>query len=440
MVRASLYDVRAATRLREFSGRYVAGDIPRLSQAFGGMTAAALHAHPPPLATRPHPEVKRLFDSGISHVRRSLEGADAAIADFERAAKIDPESAWPSAGLTEAWCSKFQLTRKEQWLDKARESLAHAELRDPDNPAVRLASARLNRLLAMYESAIADYVRVTELDSSNPQPYVGLAITYLSAQRPLDSINAFNRALELKPDYFLAHLELGHLYHRQALHQAAWKHLTRASELSPKSSKVHSSLGALYVDMARYAEAEATLRKSIDLEPSEAAEIDLGAALAMQHRDEEAIVWYLQALKRGSTSTVLLVNLGDSYRRTRQSHKAQKAWSQGLAATRKALLANPYDAGARAYSGYLCSRLGDRIEGEQQTLQALQFAPSDAKVKRRVILTLELLGRRDQVIELLRTARPDMLKEIHAHPDLDNLRADPRYRTIHESVANKETQ
>jgi serine/threonine-protein kinase len=431
VVSARIYDARRLHRIREFSARYGDHEIRRLPRALMGMAAAAFHTVPMPGAMPVNSEVKRLCDRGISLVRRSLESADQAVAEFEAAGRIDPDAAGPFAGLCEAYCSKYQLTREQQWLEKARDALAQAEVREPDTAAVRLAAARLNRLLTLSELAISDYLRVTELEPANPQAYVGLALTYMSARRNLDAIGAFNKAIELKPDYFIAHLELGHLHHRQGRHGEAEKHLLKASELEPGSSKAHSSLGAVYVDMERYVEAESALRRSMALQPSEAALIDLGAALSLQGRDAEAIRLYEEALSLGSETTVLLVNLGDSYRRTHSPLRAQNAYRRGLAVAYRELSANPNDGGARAYAGYFSARLGDRVAAERETAQVLRLSPEDVKVRSRAVLTLECLLRREKAIELLLDAPPDLLKELDSHPDLADLRADPRYREIY---------
>jgi serine/threonine-protein kinase len=427
---AGIYDAHSLHKIREFSAKYPPEDVPRLARALVGMAAAAFHSIPAERTDRAQNEVTRLCERGIGLVRRSLESADQAVAEFKSAIALDAAAGCPFSGLAEAYCSKYQLTRRQQWLEAAAESLAQAEIREPDTAPVRLASARLSRLLGQYEKAIGDYIRVTELDSNNAQAHVGLALTYMTTQRNLDAIAAFEKALELNPKSFLARLELGHLHHRQGRHNEAKTHLVKAVEIDPASSKAHSSLGALYVDMGEYTDAEAALRQSIQLEESDAALIDLGAALSMQGRDPEAIEYYERALAAGSEMPVLFVNLADAYRRIPQPRKARASYRRALAAAHTELVANPNDAGARAYVGYLNARLGDRAAAEREMAQAFQLSPADAKVRRRTILTLECLGQRDKALDILRGVPPGMLKEIDAHPDLGDLRADERYQAI----------
>jgi serine/threonine-protein kinase len=430
-ISAKIDDAQQLHRIRDFSASYDSVDLGGLHRALAGMAAAAFHAVPAAPAKKTNPEAKLRYDRGLALVRRSLEGADQAVAEFDAASNLDRNAAYPFAGLAEAYCSKYQLTRDRGWLEKARDALGQAEIREPDIAPVRLAAARLNRLQTLYEPATRDYLRATELEPANPQAFVGLALTYTLERRNLDAIGAFNKAIELKPDYFIAHLELGHLQHRQGRYSEAEKHLRKAVEIDPASSKAHSSLGAVQVDMKRYADAEVALRRSISLERSTAALIDLGVALTLQGNDTEAIRFYEEALASGPATMVLLANFGDSCRRARFPARAQRAYRRGFIVASQELITNPDGNAARAFAAYFNARLGDRMSAEREAGYALRLAAGDAKVKLRTVLTFECLGIREQAVEALRDAPPDLLKEVERHPDLGALRADSRFQQLH---------
>jgi Flp pilus assembly protein TadD len=75
----------------------------------------------------------------------------------------------------------------------------------------------------------------------------------------------FQKELQVNPDDFLSHAQLGYVALSQHRLQDAERDLTRAAELNPNDADVFMSLGQLYVETGRSEEAESALRKSIAL-------------------------------------------------------------------------------------------------------------------------------------------------------------------------------
>ena len=70
------------------------------------------------------------------------------------------------------------------------------------------------------------------------------------------------------------------------------------------------------------------------------------------------------------------------------------------------------------------TRLFDEIR------QALQLSPGDNKVIRIAVLTYEALGQREQAIQVLSGATPELLQELDRQPDLADFRQDLRFKQV----------
>ena len=73
---------------------------------------------------------------------------DQALAAFQSAAQLDPDSALPFAGLAEAQRRKSSLTRLPVWRAQAMASWAQAELRNPDCAEVHRIAPRAGKRAA----------------------------------------------------------------------------------------------------------------------------------------------------------------------------------------------------------------------------------------------------------------------------------------------------
>ena len=79
---------------------------------------------------------------------------------------------------------------------------------------------------------------------------------------------------------------------------------------------------------------------------------------------------------------------------------------------------------------YFAARLGDSIRAEDEISQALQLSPSDNKVIRMAVLAYEAMGQRDQAIQVLSGATPELFEELDRQPDLADFRQDTRFKQV----------
>jgi TolB-like protein/Tfp pilus assembly protein PilF len=213
------------------------------------------------------------------------------------------------------------------------------------------------------------------------------------------SISEFERAIELNPNYAMAH------------HWLSWGPLTalgqvdraiaegkRAVELDPLSLINNADLGGnVYFNSRRYDEAIAQLRKTIEIDPRfYIAHYYLGQAFQLKGQLSEAITEYQKAVDLDDDPEALAY-LGQAYARAGQRDEAQNI-----------LARLTEEAKSRYVSGYSMALMFMGLGDKEQAIDALERAYQEG-------------------------AGNDLFT-IKVDPMLDDLRGQPRFEALAEKV------
>jgi superkiller protein 3 len=381
------------------------------------------------------------YAQGVSALRAGGPRIDDAIHYLEEAARLESASALPHAALADALVSKWQRTRDPAWLRRAEQSLAVAASRDPDAVQVRVASGRLHRESGRREMALAEFKRAIQLDETNVNAWIGLALTYDAGNQKAEAATAFQRAVEIQPDYYLPHQEFGNFYFRLGNHRRAEHHYKLAIAAAPGNPGPYTNLAAVYIELGLFADAEPLLRRALDLEETRAALTNLGVALNYQRRDREALEYHRRALRKEQPTVAVMVNIGDSCRRLAMAADAADAYRAGLQIADADVLKDPSSALPRAYVAYFMARLASPDAAIRELDQALRLASADRGVIRRAVMTFEALGQRKRTLSVLAGAPASLLDELSRHPDLTSVAQDPEFQRMRrEAHGNGGTQ
>ena len=121
-------------------------------------------------------------------------------------------------------------------------------------------------------------------------------------------------AVKKKPDYALAHCNLGVAYDSLGRHREAIEALKQAIRLQPDFALAHYNLGVAYGILGRHREAVEAYQQAIRLQPDYAlAHCGLGAVYDSLGRRREAIEAYQQAIRLQPDYALAHYNLGLSY-------------------------------------------------------------------------------------------------------------------------------
>ena len=111
------------------------------------------------------------------------------------------------------------------------------------------------------------------------------------------AIEAFIRAMELKPDYAEAYNNLGLAYSKRGQNEESVKYFQKALELDPQMGEVYNNLGFLFHTTSHY---------------------------------DRAVEMFNRSLQTGADQAIAFTNLGNSFYQLKQNDKAVAAWKKAL--------------------------------------------------------------------------------------------------------------
>jgi tetratricopeptide (TPR) repeat protein len=174
------------------------------------------------------------------------------------------------------------------------------------------------------------------------------------------AIEAYQKAIELDPDYYGGYHGLGVLYYYHGNYPEAVRQFQKSIERAPGLFDEYTNLGAALDELGRDTEAEKALLTSLKLRETPDALNNMGAMRAYQKRDVEAIAYYKRAVALDPSSYISVENLADSNRRLGRVRDANAAYRQAMDLALATLKENPRLGYPRGYVAYIAARLGDR--------------------------------------------------------------------------------
>ncbi len=426
----AVIDLATQAPLREFTGRYSPATVGNMPAALAGAVSLALGLHGPAIPETISPQATPAYDRGLYQLRKDEDSFEEAITSFGEAARIDPRSPLPLAGLVEAKVMKIEQTDKPGILEDAHRDLEAAESLSPDSPRVRLAAGQLKKTAGQYEEALDDYRSVLAGDPQDADALRRIAEVYDKLKMPAQAIAAYQKAIELDPDYYAGYHGLGVFYYNHGDYAQAAEQFQKSIERAPGLFDEYTNLGAALDDLGREAEAEKALLTSLKVHETPRALNSMGVVRAYQNKDDEAVSYFKRAVAMDPAEYVYLENLADAERRLGRQHDANTAYRKAMDIALSALEQDPRKGYDRGFVAYTSARLGDRKRAENEIAQALQMSRGETKVIRNAVLTYEALGQRDRAIQLLKGAKPELLQEIARNPDLSEFRNDSRFKQL----------
>jgi tetratricopeptide (TPR) repeat protein len=201
--------------------------------------------------------------------------------------------------------------------EAAVDLLARAIEVAPNFVAAHYALGTVHQALGNRWKAAAQYRASTQLDPTYPEPLKALGDLFISAPRRLfdQAIEAYGKALELRPFYAEAHVGLGDARAAKGDVDGAVKAYQQALLHNPLNPRVHVSLGRIYyVEKGLYYEAVTAYKRAIELDPLFVdARMGLGEVYEDKGLYQEAIGEYRTVVEQDARNTGALYNLALVY-------------------------------------------------------------------------------------------------------------------------------
>jgi tetratricopeptide (TPR) repeat protein len=208
-----------------------------------------------------------------------------------------------------------------------------------------------------------------------PGGYNNLANAYSKEGKVDQAIETVKMAIQLRPDYGIAHFTLGNFYAKLGRFDLAQTHFEETIRLYPNYAEGHSNFGSLLAQQGDVEGAIREFRKAIDLNRSLGEpRLNLGVALAKQGRMEDAIHVLRQMVAVAPESVEARNYLGRIY-------AAQGRYDEAATFFQDALRIRPNYAEAHGSLAQLLFLQGKKEAARQHYEEALRLGKAKRSAK-----------------------------------------------------------
>lgn len=260
------------------------------------------------------------------------------------------------------------------------------------------------------------------------------------------ALQLFSRAVELDPEYALAHAGRGdcwsyiYLYaeRQEAVRLQAEAAGRRAVELAPECAQAQASLAVALSLGAAKAEAQAAFEKAIRLDPTLFEAWYFYARQAFAAGDmPKARTLYEEAMRVRPEDYNAPLLVAQVYQELGRPDEARTSRERGVALVEKRIDLHPDDARALYMGANGLVALGERDKGLEWARRARRIDPDDPMLLYNLGCIHALAGDQEEAIDCLERAAAGGLlqKGWYEHDgDLDPLRGHPRFRSLLERM------
>jgi adenylate cyclase len=218
--------------------------------------------------------------------------------------------------------------------EAAADLLSRAIETDPAFVVAQYTLGTVHQALGNRWKAAAQFRASTQLDATYPEPYKALGDLFLAAPRRLydQAIEAYTKAIELRPFFAEAHVGLGEARAAKGEVDAAIASYQKALSFNAVNPRVHMALGKIYyTEKGLYYEAVTAYKRAIDLDAASVeARMGLGEVYEDKGLYKEAIEEYKKVIDLDSKHTGALYNIAIVYEKV-DPREAIVQWERYIA-------------------------------------------------------------------------------------------------------------
>jgi tetratricopeptide (TPR) repeat protein len=250
-----------------------------------------------------------------------------AIAQLEKTLALQPSDTSAQSNLAIAYQQSGQPA-------KALPLFAKLQAAQHPLPAVVLASyARALAATQQYESAVTKMKAAVAGDPQNAELQDELGSIYAQIKDWEQARQAFLAAIQLKPDFAMAHLHLG-VALRSEQQPGSAEELEKAYHLAPENPVIATEFGRALASSGQDEQAISILQHALDANPNfSPAVYQLGLALQRTTRVEEAIPLFQKVAAADPKNAEVLTNLGMALCQAQQAKDAVPVLLRAVALT-----------------------------------------------------------------------------------------------------------
>ncbi len=386
------------------------------------------------------PDAYAAFLAGESLRKKNTAAAlEEAFPHYKEALTLDPHYTLAMASLARAYLRSYGLHADPAALVLARENCEAALALNPSLVDAHQVLARVYEFLGDRQTASRELKTALALDPGDPNTLLSQARLFEESGQFDEAISRYTRVLRLRPNYWLAHQELGIVLYNSGNLSQALIELRAASLAAPKNSLAANNIGSLLLQEGKLTEAEKYLERSLSLEENDLAAANLATLYRLRSRLPEALAYARKAVSLNPQEPHYLLELADTLSASYLREQSLTVYKEAVERCSEELHTEVANGPLWMLLALLRVKAGDGTASAALIAKAEQFSASDLDSQLLKVRVLELLGHRSEALDVLSRVldRGATIFQAQTLPDLDSLRSDPRYRGLIESRTNK---
>ena len=214
----------------------------------------------------------------------------------------------------------------KRWAD-ARAQFQWIREQEPNNAIAHFQLGRAAYGEKDYDTALHEYQTALDLKGGKyRKALLNIGIVY-KAQKKIDqAVAAYQKLLELDPQYPEAWYNLGLVYLQTNQYREAENSLLAATQYNRKYSQAWFNLGVLYTKIDEDDKAIQAYRQALDIKPSyQKAQLNLAVRYAKNNQFDKAIELYKAVLDKDPNYASAWLNIGIAYVKLGRENEAEAA-------------------------------------------------------------------------------------------------------------------
>ena len=215
--------------------------------------------------------------------------------------------------------------------DKALVALDKLIKSFPDDALLFNLMGACHEAMNQFDQSIESFNKAVEIHPQYEEALYNLGVVQKKAGKPDDAINSYQKAIGINPHNANAYNNLGNLLTQKGHIKQSIEHLNLALNLNPKFAEAHNNLGLANMELNKLHECINNFLLAIENNPQyEGAYINLGRVYRELNEFDNELNCYKKCLKIKPNASKILVQLGRAYRNRGENKLAIDCFESSL--------------------------------------------------------------------------------------------------------------
>lgn len=366
----------------------------------------------------------------------NLDDLNDAIDFFEQSVIIDPEFALGYAGLGEGYWKQYEVTGDVEYVGLAETALNRANSLNNQLAPVQHLIGLVKSGTGDYEESLNYFERSLEIDPKYTASYREMANVYNEIGDTDKALQTYRKGIDLKPEYWEGYKDLGVYHLSNGDFNGAIRNFEEVVAITPNNSKAFSNLGIAYYYKGDNQKAKEMFEKSLELNENPLTANNLAGLYFADEMYQEAADMYEIVLEEYPNRYEIWGNYAAAVHLIGDSLEASELYKTAIEKAKEQQDVNPNDPLILADIGAYYSDLNNSNEAKSYIRRALDINDQNLFIRLRAVSIYEKLEMREMALQWVSA---DMIEDIEAQPELQDLAKDPAFRALKNQLVNQAT-